>query len=66
MGMQQTYGGVARAIAPLFFGWSFDKLGVSSPFLIASAFILATIFLSPEVAHVSKKAALSERSPKNA
>src|ERR1044071_4309656 len=40
MGMQQTYGGVARAIAPLFFGWSFDKLGVSSPYLIASAFIL--------------------------
>src|SRR5712675_589343 len=29
MGMQQTYGGVARIIAPLFFGWSFDSLGVS-------------------------------------
>src|SRR5215813_4164045 len=58
MGMQQTYGGVARAIAPLFFGWSFDKLGVSSPYLIASAFILATIFLSPEVAH---KPAMSEQ-----
>src|SRR5215218_9644505 len=66
MGMQQTYGGVARAIAPLFFGWSFDKLGVSSPYLIASAFILATIFLSPEVAHVSKKAALSEQSAEKA
>src|SRR5215217_6398484 len=55
MGMQQTYGGVARAIAPLFFGWSFDKLGVSSPYLIASAFILATIFLSPNVSHVIEK-----------
>jgi MFS family permease len=45
MGMQQTYGGVARAIAPLFFGWSFDWLGVSSPYFIASAIIMATIFL---------------------
>ena len=45
MGMQQTYGGVARAIAPLFFGWSFDKLGVSSPYFFSSAFIVATIFL---------------------
>jgi len=45
MGMQQTYGGVARIIAPLFFGWSFDSLGVSSPYFFSSAFIVATIFL---------------------
>ncbi|HET6854328.1 MAG TPA: MFS transporter, partial [Pyrinomonadaceae bacterium] len=45
MGMQQTYGGVARIIAPLFFGWSFDTLGVSSPYFFSSAFIVATIFL---------------------
>jgi MFS family permease len=45
MGMQQTYGGVARIIAPLFFGWSFDSLGVSSPYFFSSAFIIATIFL---------------------
>ena len=45
MGLQQTYGGVARAIAPLFFGWSFDRLGVSSPYFIASAIIMATILL---------------------
>jgi predicted MFS family arabinose efflux permease len=45
MGMQQTYGGVARIIAPLFFGWSFDRLGVSSPYYFASVFIVATIFL---------------------
>jgi MFS family permease len=45
MGMQQTYGGVARVIAPLFFGWSFDRLGSSSPYLIASVFIMGTIFL---------------------
>jgi MFS family permease len=45
MGMQQTYGGVARIIAPLFFGWSFDRLGVSSPYFFSAAFIMATIFL---------------------
>ncbi|HSE33365.1 MAG TPA: MFS transporter [Pyrinomonadaceae bacterium] len=45
MGMQQTYGGVARIIAPLFFGWAFDSLGVSSPYFFSSAFIALTIFL---------------------
>lgn len=57
MGMQQTYGGVARIIAPLFFGWSFDKLGVSSPYFFASAFIVATILLSPQLAEIVKKPA---------
>ncbi len=50
MGMQQTYGGVARAFAPLFFGWSFDTLGVSSPYFFSSAFIVATIFLATRTA----------------
>lgn len=45
MGMQQTYGGVARIIAPLFYGWAFDRLGVSSPYFFSSAIIAATIFL---------------------
>src|ERR1041385_8903269 len=45
MGMQQTYGGVARIIAPLFYGWAFDSLGVSSPYFFSSAFIIATILL---------------------
>jgi MFS family permease len=45
MGMQQTYGGVSRVIAPQFFGWCFDYLGVSSPYFFSSAIILATISL---------------------
>jgi MFS family permease len=45
MGLQQTYGGVARIIAPLFFGWAFDSIGVSSPYYFSSAFILGTLFL---------------------
>jgi MFS family permease len=45
MGLQQTYGGIARIIAPLFFGWAFDSIGVSAPYYFSSAFILATISL---------------------
>src|SRR5690349_9061012 len=60
MGMQQTYGGVARVIAPLFFGWSFDTLGVSSPYFFASAFIVATILLSPQVAEIVKPATAAQ------
>lgn len=45
MGMQQTYGGVARIIAPLFYGWAFDSLGIASPYYFSSAIIAATIFL---------------------
>jgi MFS family permease len=45
MGMQQTYGGIARIVAPLFFGRMFDTVGVSSPYFFASAFLLATLSL---------------------
>ena len=45
MGMQQTYGGAARAVAPLFFGWCFDSLGVSSPYYFSSAILFSTILL---------------------
>jgi MFS family permease len=45
MGMQQTYGGVARIIAPLFFGWAFDSISVSAPYFFSAAFVLATISL---------------------
>lgn len=65
MGMQQTYGGVARVIAPLFFGWSFDTLGVSSPYIFASVFIVATIFLSPQLTLVTQKPALSTQPADN-
>jgi MFS family permease len=65
MGMQQTYGGIARAISPLFFGWAFDSLGVSSPYFFASAFIVATIFLSPQLSRVTQKPALSTQPADN-
>jgi MFS family permease len=45
MGMQQTYGGITRAIAPVLFGRAFDTLGPASPYYFSSAIIAATIFL---------------------
>jgi MFS family permease len=66
MGMQQTYGGAARIIAPLFFGWTFDTLGVSSPYFFASAFIVATLFLSPQITQTTTKPALSTQPADNA
>ena len=39
MGMQQTYGGITRAIAPVLYGRAFDTLGVSSPYYFSSAII---------------------------
>jgi MFS family permease len=65
MGMQQTYGGVARIIAPLFFGWSFDTLGVSSPYFFASAFIVATLLLSPSFVEVALPQAAVPAQPSN-
>jgi MFS family permease len=43
LGMQQTFGGFARIMAPLFYGWSFDTLGVNVPFLVAACCVLATL-----------------------
>jgi MFS family permease len=45
MGLQQTFGGVARIAAPLFYGWAFDTLGIAIPFYFSAAFVLVTIFL---------------------
>jgi predicted MFS family arabinose efflux permease len=60
MGLQQTYGGIARVAAPLFYGWAFDSLGKSAPFYFSSAFVLATIFLGFGLDHVTVAAATSQ------
>lgn len=45
MGLQQTYGGASRIVAPLFFGWAFDAMGVSAPYFFSAAFVAATLLL---------------------
>ncbi len=43
MGLQQTFGGLARIGAPLAYGYAFDHWGIASPFFLAAAFVLSTL-----------------------
>jgi MFS family permease len=45
MGLQQSFGGVSRIIAPLWAGFAFDTLGQGIPFFTSAAIVLATISL---------------------
>jgi multidrug resistance protein len=45
MGVQQTFGGVARVIAPIWAGFAYDSLGHGIPFWTSSALVIGTIFL---------------------
>jgi MFS family permease len=44
MGVQQTFGGLARVIFPILFGFLFDR-AVPLPFLISGAMVAGTIYL---------------------
>jgi nitrate/nitrite transporter NarK len=55
MGLQQTYGGVARIVAPLFYGWAFDALGTPVPFYFSAAFVLATLLLGVGLDEVARR-----------
>ncbi|MBA3671978.1 MAG: MFS transporter [Gemmatimonadaceae bacterium] len=44
MGVQQTFGGLARVCFPVLFGFLFDR-NLALPFLLSSALVLGTIFL---------------------
>lgn len=45
MGVQHTFGGIARTIAPLYAGWTFDHLGHAVPFYTGALLVLAAILL---------------------
>jgi len=45
MGVQQTFGGVARIIAPLWAGFAYDHLGTGVPFFTSAAVVLGTLLL---------------------
>lgn len=45
MGVQQTFGGVARVIGPIWAGFAFDYLGKGVPFFTGAALAAATILL---------------------
>ncbi len=45
MGVQQTYGGLARVIIPLWAGFSYDHFGRAVPFLTSATLVLLTLIL---------------------
>lgn len=57
MGLQQSFGGVSRIIAPLGAGFAFDALGVGVPFFTAAVFVLGTISLGLGLDQYAKRPA---------
>ncbi len=45
MGVQQTFGGLARVVVPLWAGFAYDQLGHAVPFYTSALLITGTIFL---------------------
>ena len=63
MGLQQSFGGVSRIIAPLWAGFAFDALGVGVPFYTAAVFVLATISLGLGLDQYAKRPAPTPPAP---
>ena len=45
LGIQQSFAGLARILAPLLYGNAYDLLGKGSPFWCAGSVVLATLLL---------------------
>jgi multidrug resistance protein len=45
MGVQQTFGGMARVFGPIWAGWAFDRLGVGVPFWTGAIIVASTLLL---------------------
>jgi MFS family permease len=45
LGVQQTYGGIARVLGPIGAGWAWDHLGVGIPFWTGAVLVLGTLLL---------------------
>ena len=46
MGVQQTFGGAARVLGPLWGGWAWDHLGIGVPFWTGAVVVLGTLLLT--------------------
>jgi MFS family permease len=57
MGLQQTFGGASRIIAPLWAGFAFDALGTGVPFYTSAVIVLATISLGLGLDQYAKRPA---------
>jgi MFS family permease len=45
MGVQQTFGGLARVAVPLFAGFAFDRFGPNVPFFTSAALVAGALYL---------------------
>ena len=54
MGVQQTFGGVARVVGPIYAGWAFDHLGPGVPFFTSAVVVLLTILLGLDMENYTK------------
>ena len=57
MGVQQTFGGIARVLGPIYAGWAFDHLGHGVPFYTAGGIVIATIFLGLDMDRYASRSA---------
>jgi len=55
MGVQQTFGGLARVIGPLWAGWAYDHLGIGVPFWTGAILVLGTLFLGLRMEEYTRK-----------
>jgi hypothetical protein len=55
MGVQQTYGGIARVLYPLVAGVASDRLGEASPFWISGGLVLTTIAMGSQLGRFSSR-----------
>ncbi|HET9985932.1 MAG TPA: MFS transporter [Longimicrobiales bacterium] len=56
MGVQQTYGGAARVLGPIWAGFAWDRLGVGVPFWTGAALVAGTLFLGVGMEHYTRTA----------
>jgi MFS family permease len=51
MGVQQTFGGVARVAGPIWAGWAFDVLGKGVPFYTGAGMVVGAMLLGIGIEH---------------
>jgi MFS family permease len=54
MGVQQTFGGLARAIFPVVAGLAYDHLGIGVPFWLSATLVAGTLLLSFDMESYAK------------
>lgn len=63
MGVQQTFGGIARVIGPLWAGWAYDHLGVGVPFWTGAVLVLGTLLLGAGLNEYGKPERVATAAP---